>query len=80
MITVKNWTALESVYRKFNKDAFNNRYIDSARSNGNSTEYAFLALFANALYLYKAPAGSAEFEPLELKLNDTSDIMSTSYL
>lgn len=65
VVTVQDWNALQTLYNQYsaNPAAFNSNYVTVAQNNGNSTEYALLSIFGNAINLYKAPPGSNNFEP-----------------
>jgi len=73
IMTVKDWGALSTAYDYFqtHQDALNLQYQILTQDDDGNSDYAILAMYGNAVNLFKAPAGSADFQ--QIVVNSTNN-------
>ena len=90
-VTIRDWSTIDSLYKNSystpqQKTDFTNKYSAYATeyfnahlvsAAGDASAYALSKLFPGALNIYKAPANSTEYKPLNISVTETTVTIKT---
>lgn len=78
IMTVKDWNTLSSDYTFYqtHQDAVNLQFQITAQDAGGNADFALLSMYGNAVNLFKAPAGTNNYQPISV--NSTNNGTATN--